>query len=222
MRIQTIHHKQGRARSCAELMMSTALGGALIVLAGASPAAADDECGAPVAGVVTCTAAGGPYNSGVTYTSAVELRADPNTVINGGLNISAPTGSILLPQAGLNIDRPSVTQSGNATAVSLVANSGYVFAFFNDVSSAGPTGVGIYARSTTSSATVNADVVTAGSVGVDIAGVGIGAYFNEISLVSNGTPGAGIRAVSAAWRTPEAPGCTPPATIWWGWTSPAS
>lgn len=197
MRIQTTRRNQRPTRRRnAELMLGTALGGALIVLAGATPAAADDECGVPVAGVVTCTAAGGPYNWGVTYTSAVELRAEANIVINGGLDISAPTGSILLPQV-TGIERPSVTQSGNATAVSLVANAGSVFAFFNDVTSGGATGVGIYARSSTSAAQVFGDVITAGNIGVDVAGLGVGAYFNEIALVSDGTPGAGIRAVSS-------------------------
>src|SRR5690606_9799614 len=63
------------------LLVGTALGGAALA---APPALADDECGAPVAGQVICTATGNPYAQGITYESItaldVELRAGAQVV----------------------------------------------------------------------------------------------------------------------------------------------
>lgn len=69
------------------LMTTTALSGALMASA---PAHADDECGVPVGGVVTCTASGSPYQA-IRYTATGDLTVQldddvlaTGVVIGGG------------------------------------------------------------------------------------------------------------------------------------------
>ncbi|WP_332654878.1 autotransporter domain-containing protein [Brevundimonas sp.] len=93
MRISTHSVRPTRHRSV-DLMVGTALGCSLLVLA--APAAASDECGAAVGGVVTCTAAGSPYATGIQYTPGaggltMNFGAGANVdAVGAGVLISPP------------------------------------------------------------------------------------------------------------------------------------
>lgn len=196
MRIQTTRPQQGKARRrSTELMMGTALGGALMVLGAASPAAADDECGAPVGtnpAVVTCTVAGGPYTSGIAYTAGQSLQIilDSGVTVDGGVQVTSTAG-----YANLFGSMVDVTRSDGGLAVGVNSTS-LVDVALRDVTSTG--GQGIVAAAATT-AIVRARDVTTDTVGLSVTGTtSATALVETVTVTSDGsTPGAGI-AVTAA------------------------
>jgi outer membrane autotransporter protein len=172
---------------------------------------AQDECGAPVNGVVTCTAAGNPYPNGVTYDQSgdlsVTINADTkitNTLHVGGSN--GPGGIVTLTNNGtITIARATVPNSYYAAAIDvgggLVAPGGSFFGYGVDsadiespgsISIQGPNAVGINAYAS-GAVIINAGDVTAMSTNANSFGPGIDVFasmamvsFNNVTSSSDG------------------------------------
>jgi outer membrane autotransporter protein len=95
----------------------------LIALAAAPPpAAADDECGPPVAGVVTCPvdAVGPDYPDGITYNAAEDLAIN----VDDGVSVIGTAGVALTNSAGNGaVAAPGVTLESDADGI-VVDNTG--------------------------------------------------------------------------------------------------
>lgn len=93
------------------LMTSSALGGSLVVGVAATPALADNECGAYTTGTpVVCSAAGGPYGR-VRYdvNNDLNLTLEAGAELNGGLDLQ--TDGITLVVNGPDVDLTSSNAS---------------------------------------------------------------------------------------------------------------
>ncbi len=159
------------------LRMSTILGGGLLALAGltATPAAAQDECGAaPIGGgTVTCTPAGNDYPNGVFYLTF----ADPLTVIlEDGVNIDTSGGlnpGILL----FGLGDASFDLQGMGASITTDADGGFGILAASDlgdinleigsVTTTGANAIGIIGSSAEGDITVDAGTVSTSGDGAD-------------------------------------------------------
>ncbi|RZJ16554.1 MAG: hypothetical protein EON91_12815, partial [Brevundimonas sp.] len=100
------------------LLATTALGGALGVIATTAQAA--DECGAPVNGVVTCAASGSPYGE-ISYVDQTNLKVNLDPGVEAGSLWMIGTGALEL-DAGEGV---AISASGtNVTAVRVASLEG--------------------------------------------------------------------------------------------------
>lgn len=163
-------------RLSAVLMATTALAGAPALLI-AGEARAADECGAPVAGVVTCPKADGPYAGGIAY-----VASGPLTV-----NLEAGTAAAKVELMGdglgaLTLNAPGADIGDAATHVGVLAihsatpASGTTSMVLGDVTAGASTGQG---------------VIVMGAYGVDISADTITAGHRGINIAPGGAPGAG-------------------------------
>ena len=197
MRIQTTRPQQGKARRrSTELMMGTALGGALMVLGAASPAVADNECGAPVATPVptaTCTIPGGPYTTGITYNAPGEivLRLDEGVEVSGGVRVAGVDRAWVVG----NIN--NVTGADNDIAAGVSATGSNAWAMLSlDTVTAGANG---QAARVTSDGLAQAAFqhVVGADKGIEvIAGGGATANFRTVTVDSTSGSGYGVSVTS--------------------------
>ncbi len=96
---------------------------AVSALVASTTAQAQNECGAPAGGAVTCTSAGNPYANGVTYTPATDLKVstNPDVVAQGTIRVTGTTANVAVSNAGaVNVTAVSapgvVVSSGTASA----------------------------------------------------------------------------------------------------------
>ncbi|TXC73762.1 autotransporter outer membrane beta-barrel domain-containing protein [Sphingorhabdus soli] len=180
--------------------------GALVVigLGFASPAAAQQACGAPANGTVTCTPTNNPYDNGIQYVAP-----------GGNLTINLQPGVVVTPRDDFNPAILALTTGADAltinggtnTSLTSGPNSGFtVLAATNDgaltlnldkVTGNGATGV--LASSATGATTVRANSITTtgnGRNGVS-ANTNSGAVLVDVGTIStNGTGSIGINATS--------------------------
>ncbi|WP_018428698.1 autotransporter domain-containing protein [Hoeflea sp. 108] len=140
---QAVHRKRRRTALStlqAQLRIGTALAGVVMPLSMPGVALAADECGVPLGGVVTCSAAGNPYASGIEYTAGGQdltfvLTAD------GLVHTTAPGIGVSVSGAGgvlsLDLQGRVVTDAAGATGVSVDANATNTIVNVNSITSAG-------------------------------------------------------------------------------------
>ena len=135
---------------------------ALILASAATPALADNECGAvPPGGTVTCTAANNPYANGVTYiVPPVDLTivVNPDVVIDtsGTLNIgifglATGTQSLIVRASPTTTIR---TSDSGSYGVLLATNYGAINATTGIIRTTGTNATGILASSYTGNITI--------------------------------------------------------------------
>ena len=148
------------------------LAGAAVVAALATPALAADECGGPTAtGNVTCTAAGNPYATGITYATTGPLAIVVNADVAATDTVSATSraGSAVIANRGT-----ITTAAANHDGIDAFG-LGDVTVTSNSVATSAADSAGIIASSTTGSVTVTSarSTVAAGG-GVAILATGAG------------------------------------------------
>jgi outer membrane autotransporter protein len=165
----TMRLRCGRASAVRGLLRgaaTAAIGTGLF--AGAVPALAAGECGAIVAGAVTCTAAGNPYATGVTYVSgeSVALDTTADAVIGGPLSVAAGAGTVSI------INRGTVTSAvADQAGVQALGNDSVSISGRGAVTTTGARAQGVRAVSgfTTGDATIDVgtvDVRSGGAAGL--------------------------------------------------------
>lgn len=180
------------------LMTTTAMGAALMA---AAPALAADECGAPVGGVVTCAASGGPYGP-ISYTGV----SDATINIEAGAEAGPVTLTGTGPLAVVAGEGSSVSASGaNVRGIAADSADGSVNVIADLVGATGANAIGI-------SATGAGDVdVQARSVNVSGQGsTGIYAY-------SDGDGGVRVKAGTIEQASDSSSGYGVFAGVW-DWT----
>ncbi len=168
-------------------MISTALGCSLVVLAVASPAAAQDECGAATpGGTAVCTVAGGPYPNGVFYgtTGGFTLTIEPGVTIDGEVNLYGPD-AIVLDAADGSILRGAVNavNTGGPGSVSVTVDR---------IEALAPGGYGLQAYAVDGNAVVSANHITADLSGIFADGRGVTVTSGTIELSSSSLSSTGI------------------------------
>lgn len=105
------------------LRIGTALAGMVLPLGIPGLALAADECGAPLGGVVTCTAAGNPYAGGITYGGTnftVNLSADAEVRTSAaGVNAVQATSS----SGSIQVDNIGVISTAGQSSIGIMASS---------------------------------------------------------------------------------------------------
>lgn len=147
----------------ARLRIGTALAGIALPLGLPGLAMAADECGAPIGGVVNCTAAGNPYAGGITYNAGgqdftLNLSADAevrSSTSATGVSVSSYGGDLKL-----NLDGGIVT---NGAGVYADSSGDSVTVNVNSINSTGD-GLSTYGRD--GSTTINAGSIESGRVGI--------------------------------------------------------
>lgn len=163
---QTARHKQrlhGTALSTLQsrLRIGTALAGMVLPLGIPGVALAADECGAPLGGVVTCTATGSPYAGGITYAtggSDLTLILSADAVVqaavgSAGIAVTGSAGKIVIESDGrvttVGDNNNAVSARSDTDAVT-VTNTGVI-------STAGISSLGIQATSQDGTVSVQND-----------------------------------------------------------------
>lgn len=163
----SIHNAEGKGASAAirpSLLRGSSIGLALAAAAiAASPAQAANECGTPTAGTVTCTTAGNPFTTGITYAPAGDLTlitnsdvAATNTIrVNGG-------GTTTITNNGsVATTRNATLLTSGATGVFVRGTTGVVITGNGEISTSGRGSRGIDAAATgTGPVTINVGNVT--------------------------------------------------------------
>lgn len=166
----------------------------------AQPAFAANECGVIVAGAVTCTSAGNPFASGITYTGVTAdttINVNTGTVIttpNRGINASSAANQSLTVNAGTaaitsngtggvllnatagtgaaNLQGGTINTTGaNATGVIVNTATGAATAAPLSVTTTGTTADGIIVTSTGGTATAGAANTTVSATGAGSRGI---------------------------------------------------
>ncbi|MGV8930451.1 MAG: autotransporter outer membrane beta-barrel domain-containing protein [Brevundimonas sp.] len=164
-------------RSRRALRMSTILGGGLLALAGltATPAAAQDECGAaPIGGgTVTCTPAGNDYPNGVFYLTfsdplTVILQDGVNIDTSGGLN----PGVLLFGLGDASFDLQGMgasitTDADGGFGILAASDTGDINLSIGTVTTTGTNAIGIIGSSAEGAITVDAGTVSTTGDGAD-------------------------------------------------------
>lgn len=203
----------GRTRAARETTLSTlrgrlrvgtAMAGMILPLGIPGLALAADECGTPVSGVVTCSAAGNPYAGGITYATGgldltVILSADAvvqAAVGSAGIAVIDSAGKITINSDGRVTTEGdynnAVTAKSTADAVS-VTNTGII-------STAGEGSEGIEASSQDGAVSVRNDgtITIAGANG---AAIYADSTAGDVTVTNAGTlttSGAGSEAISVS------------------------
>lgn len=175
--------------------------GVLALAALAQPAFAADECGIVVAGVVTCTPAGNPYASGITYSG---VTADTTINVNAGTVITTPNRGITATSAGnqsltLNATPATITSNGIG-GVFATSGSGNVLVNGGTIGTTADNSAGIEAV-TGGAGTANLQggaITTAGanSAGVIVTTATGAATAAPLSVTTTGATADGIRVTS--------------------------
>lgn len=195
---------RNRTRPLNRLMSTTALSGlvagGLIITLTPGVARAADECGAAVAGVVTCAKAGSPYAAGVSYAASgpltINIEADATTskveMMGDGL------GAMSLNALGTEIGG-ATTSVGVLAIHSAPPASGVTTIAVGKVTAGGPgaSGQGIIAMGAYG-LDISADVITAGHRGINVAPGGAPGAAGDVNIrfnrmdVDSGGGGAGV------------------------------
>ena len=149
----------------------------------AAPAFAAGECGAVVAGAVTCSNAGNPYAAGITYAANpgnITVTSNADVVVNSTLTVSSTAGTASVVSNGT-----VATSAASTDGIDLVA-PGNVAVAAASVSTSGANSAGINATSTGGTVTVNASNVAVGANG----GAGILVLSAGAASVTSGTASA--------------------------------
>jgi outer membrane autotransporter protein len=154
------------------LKLGSALG-AVALMALAQPAFAQEECGSPNSGTVTCTTAGNDYPDGVTYIVPpvdLTINVDPGVVIDtsGGLNIGV---------FGLAIGDQALTLNASPTSTIRTDSSG---------------GFGVLLA--TNYGAINSTTGIIRTTGVNAGGVLASSYTGDITIVGGNTATTGDNA----------------------------
>ncbi|HET6537901.1 MAG TPA: autotransporter domain-containing protein [Sphingopyxis sp.] len=185
----------------ARLNLGSALGSAsaalLFLSLTATPAQAADECGAPIAGTVTCGPSGNPYADGINYDAGVddltvvlEDGVEIESIVSTGINITGTGGTLSLSQ-----DQGSITAKGiNASGV-VIIGGGSVNASLADVTSEGDNGNGVRIDS-------NEDIDL--KITGDVKTLGNGSSEAVILTATSGTVKAGLNNISTDGDNAEA------------------
>ena len=154
------------------------LGGAALVamMAWASPAMAQNECGAPAAnGAVTCTAAGNPYANGITYRTdtAIAVTTNADVRVTRTLSVTSNTATATVASNGT-----VATTVAGATGIA-ATGVGNVTVNAAGVTTTGMNSAGIIGNSSAGTVTITstaASVAAAGGsaiLGLGVSGVSI-------------------------------------------------
>lgn len=175
------------------LLLGTALGLSLTISLAPGAVRAGDECGADVAGVATCTAAGNPYPTGITYaadagediTVVVDDSAGAVT-INAGTSYGVRTSSFAGYDSTILVDEyvTVTTTSGGLFADAAGGSNTATVENAGDIS-AGTRG--IFTRSTSGASITNSgDITLTGASNAFTLAIGVQGYTtNGLSTVSN-------------------------------------
>ncbi len=178
---------------------------ALTMMAAATPALAQNECGTvPANGVVTCTAANNPYPNGVTYIVPpvdLTINVNPDVVIDtsgnlgiGVFGLATGTQALTLNAAPASVIR---TSDSGSYGVLLATNDGAINATTGIIRTTGAGATGIL----TSTATGNTTIVGGNTATTGDNALGISATNNSgaitIATGTVSTAGANATGVSA-------------------------
>lgn len=140
----------------------------------AQPAFAADECGVLVGGVVTCTPAGNPYASGITYSG---VTADTTVNVNTGTVITTPNRGITVSSAGnqsltLNAAPAAITSNGTGGVfLDSSTGTGSVISTTGAITTTGAGAAGVFGRATTGNvALTGGNTSTNGTLSVGLVG----------------------------------------------------
>lgn len=188
------------ARTLSCLMATTALSGlalsGLILSIFPGVARAADECGAPVAGVVTCAKSGSPYAGGVSYTASgpLTVNIETDSVTSKVELIGDGLGSLTLNAQGTEIGGGS-TYVGVLATHSTVPASGVTKLALGNVTAGAASGQGVVVMGAYA-VDISADTIIAGNRGVNIApggapgaGGAVAVSFNSMTVASSGGGG---------------------------------
>jgi outer membrane autotransporter protein len=134
----------------------------LVALAGhAAPALAANECGETVTGSVTCTSAGNPYASGITYVTPgdVSITTNADVVAQGTVSATSTTGMATVTSNGQITTTAATTDGIDATA------PGNVTVTAAAVTTSGSGSAGVLAQSTAGAVSLTGGTVTVQATG---------------------------------------------------------
>jgi hypothetical protein len=207
-----VSHRSVRALSSsgarARLLIGSGLG-ALAIVAATQPAFAQDECGSPASGTVTCTAANNPYANGVTYIAPpvdLTIVLNPDTVIDttGGLNpgvLGLAVGTQSLTLQGSPTSKIT-TDADGAFGVLLATDSGNINSTTGVVSTSGVNATGIEASSATGNVTIVA--VKTSTTGANAAGIDANTNSGRINITTGAITTTGANAIGTSARSDTA------------------
>ncbi|MDH7975223.1 autotransporter outer membrane beta-barrel domain-containing protein [Sphingomonas sp. AR_OL41] len=188
-----------RANSKAKLRLGTGLSGAMAALLLLAPGMAlADDCGTPVAGVITCPSTGNPFSGGITYALPVgdpvqdlTLALNPGVVIdtsgttNKGITVVNGTGGKISISGAASTIRTNGDRADGVFALSSAENAkGDIDVHVGDVSTGGYRSDGIYASTNQGGNTGNI-TVSAGNIAVSGAGsfgINVSAYSGDVNV----------------------------------------
>lgn len=189
-----------RAPSKAKLRLGTGLSGAMAALLLLAPgtALAADDCGTPVAGVITCPSTGNPFSGGITYSLPVgdpvqdlTLVLNPGVAIdtsgspNSGITVVNGTGGKISISGTASTIRTNGERADGVFALSSAENAqGDIDVHVGDISTGGYRSDGIYA-STNQGGNNGNITVSAGNVavsGADSIGINVSAYTGNVAV----------------------------------------
>ena len=135
---------------------------ALTLMAAATPAWADNECGTvPANGVVTCTSANNPYANGITYIVPpvdLTINMNPDVIVDTGgtfgigvLGLATGTQSLTLKAAPATIIR---TSDPGSYGVLLATDSGAINATTGIIRTTGANATGIFTSTASGNTTI--------------------------------------------------------------------
>ncbi|WP_378946689.1 autotransporter domain-containing protein [Mesorhizobium sp. ANAO-SY3R2] len=183
------------------LRIGTALAGVVMPLTMPGVALAADECGGvPLGGIVTCTAAGNPYASGIAYAAGGQNLTFVLTA-DGLVHTTAPGIGISVSGAGslltLDLQGRVVTDAAGTTAVWVGADATNTIVNVNSITSAG-TGLNVVGDSSISVTAGTIESVDEGIVALTYDGpISVDAH----SITTTGDHAWGIDAFSAGFGT---------------------
>lgn len=193
---RTISSKSG-------LKLGSALG-AVALMALAQPAFAQNECGSPNSGTVTCTSAGNDYPNGVTYVAPpvdLTINLDPDVIIDtsGALNVGVRGAAVADRSLTLRAAPTSTIRTDGVAAfgVRLATDTGAIDSTSGIIRTSGDLAAGVLATSPTGNITItggNTATTGAGANGLEARG-GSGTIMVTPGTVS--TTGAGSNGVVA-------------------------
>ncbi|MGY4395795.1 hypothetical protein ACVWZA_000956 [Sphingomonas sp. UYAg733] len=201
--VSTAASRTARIRS--RLMFGTGIG-ALALIALAQPAYADEECGSPASGTVTCTVTGNPYPNGVTYIVPpvdLTINVDPNVVIDtsGGLNIGVLALAIDTQSLTLNAGPTTTirTDADGGFGVLLATNDGAINSTTGVIRTSGTNAEGIIASSATGNITIVGG--NTGTTGTNATGIDATNNSGTILVTSGTVTTAGANASGVTARS---------------------
>ncbi len=180
---------------------SALLGGIGSLILCAAPAFAAEECGAPVAGTVTCTAAGNPYPAGISYAPATDLHlvTEPDVNVVGSINVKGSALTRVTNDGTIVTTGSGTALAPGAIGVAVFTKGSAVVDGSGTISTSGSFAHGIEAIGREdSSVTISGPVTTSGdySLGIYSVAGGVATVTTTGNVRTSGAGATGIYAYS--------------------------